>query len=67
MSWMNRRDAKDAKVEKAEPSSDVDALAPIHLAQVISYLKATKLTLGLLITFNVSVLRRGIERVIQTQ
>jgi GxxExxY protein len=45
----------------------VETLAPIHVAQVISYLKATKLTLGLLITFNVTVLRRGIKRVIQTQ
>ena len=29
----------------------VETLAPIHVAQVISYLKATKLTLGLLIAF----------------
>ena len=43
-----------------------EAIAPIHVAQVISYLKATKLMLGLLITFNVTVLRRGIKRVIQT-
>ena len=45
----------------------VETLAPIHVAQVISYLKATKLTLGLLIAFNVTVLRRGIKRVIQTR
>jgi len=32
----------------------VEALAPIHKAQVISYLKATGLQLGLLINFNVS-------------
>jgi len=43
-----------------------EKIAPIHVAQVISYLKATKLTLGLLITFNVTVLRSGIKRVIQT-
>ena len=30
----------------------VDQLAPIHTAQVISYLKATRLHLGLLINFN---------------
>ena len=43
----------------------VETIAPIHVAQVISYLKATRLTLGLLITFNVTLLRRGIQRVIQ--
>jgi GxxExxY protein len=44
----------------------VDALAPIHLAQVISYLKATQTNLGLLINFNVPILRQGIKRVIST-
>jgi GxxExxY protein len=44
----------------------VDALAPIHLAQVISYLKATHTNLGLLINFNVPILRQGIKRVIST-
>jgi GxxExxY protein len=42
----------------------VDKLAPIHTAQVISYLKATKLCLGLLINFNTPVLRDGVRRVI---
>jgi len=42
----------------------VEALAPIHKAQVISYLKATGLRLALLINFNVSVLKDGIKRVI---
>lgn len=42
----------------------VEALAPIHTAQVISYLKATRLHLGLLINFNVPVLRAGIQRVV---
>lgn len=45
----------------------VETLAPIHVAQVISYLKATRLTLGLLITFNVTILPRGIKRVVLTQ
>ena len=44
----------------------VDGIAPIHVAQVLSYLKATSLRLGLLITFNVTTLRRGIKRVIRT-
>ena len=42
----------------------VEALAPIHTAQVISYLKATGCQLGLLINFNVPVLKRGIKRVV---
>lgn len=45
----------------------VDKIAPIHQAQVISYLKATKLQVGLLINFNTEVLRDGIKRVVLTQ
>ena len=42
----------------------VERLAPIHQAQVMSYLKASHKTLGLLINFNVEVLRDGIKRII---
>jgi GxxExxY protein len=45
----------------------IDALAEIHKAQVISYLKATRLPLGLLINFNVPILRNGIKRVVYTR
>ena len=41
-----------------------DGLAPIHSAQVISYLKATGYRLALLINFNVPVLKEGIKRII---
>ena len=44
----------------------VEALAPIHKAQVISYLKAMGIHLGLLINFNVPVLRAGIQRVVHS-
>ncbi len=44
----------------------VEAFAPIQIAQVLSYLKALRLRLGLLITFNVTSLRHGIKRVILT-
>ena len=44
----------------------VDCLAPIHVAQSLSYLKATKRSLGLLINFNVPVLKDGIKRVVLT-
>ncbi|HEY1381720.1 MAG TPA: GxxExxY protein [Gemmataceae bacterium] len=40
----------------------IDAIAPIHQAQLLSYLKATGLRLGLLINFNVLVLKDGIKR-----
>jgi GxxExxY protein len=42
----------------------VENLLPIHSAQLLSYLKATGLSLGLLINFNVSVLRSGIKRIV---
>ncbi len=45
----------------------VEGIAPIHVAQVLSYLKATRLHLGLLISFNVTILQRGIKRVIHTR
>jgi GxxExxY protein len=42
----------------------VDSLAPIHQAQVISYLKLSNKKLGLLINFNVLHLKDGIKRVV---
>ncbi|OAM92762.1 GxxExxY protein [Pelosinus fermentans] len=44
----------------------VENLLPIHNVQVHSYLKATGLQLGLLINFNVPLLRDGIKRIILT-
>jgi len=42
----------------------VESLAPIHEAQLISYLKATRLRLGLLINFRVPVLKDGVRRIV---
>lgn len=42
----------------------VDSLTPLHKAQLLSYLKLSGLKLGLLIHFNVRVLKNGIQRVI---
>ena len=42
----------------------VDALQPVHRAQLLSYLQMKKLKLGLLINFNVPILKDGIRRVI---
>ena len=44
----------------------VERLAPIHSAQMISYLRMTNRMLGLLINFNVPVLKEGIKRVVST-
>ncbi len=43
----------------------VDALALVHRAQVLSYLNLAKLNLGLLINFDVPILKDGIRRVIR--
>ncbi|MEQ8425407.1 MAG: GxxExxY protein [Cyclobacteriaceae bacterium] len=42
----------------------VDALNDVHLAQVLTYLKLGNFKLGLLINFNVVLLKQGIKRVI---
>jgi GxxExxY protein len=42
----------------------VEALNDVHLAQVLTYLKLNNYKLGLLINFNVSLLKNGIRRVV---
>ena len=42
----------------------VDKLHPIHTAQLMTYLKLAKIRKGLLINFNVEILKQGIKRVI---
>jgi GxxExxY protein len=42
----------------------VDALLPVHTAQVITYLRLKKLPLGLLINFNEAMIKHGIHRVL---
>jgi len=41
----------------------VDALNDVHLAQTLTYLKLGNYKLGLLINFNVALLKQGIKRV----
>jgi GxxExxY protein len=42
----------------------VEALNPVHLAQLLTYLKLSKCKLGLLMNFNVAKLKDGVKRVI---
>ena len=42
----------------------VDALEPVHTAQVLSYLKLSGCPVGLLINFNVKLLKNGIRRLV---
>lgn len=41
----------------------VSELSPIHEAQVITYLKLTRCKLGILLNFNVQLMKQGIKRV----
>jgi GxxExxY protein len=45
----------------------VDHLLPVHQAQVITHLKLTGLTTGLLVNFHVSVLKDGVRRLINSK
>ncbi|EKT3958346.1 GxxExxY protein [Flavobacterium psychrophilum] len=42
----------------------VEALTDVHLAQLLTYLRLSNCKLGLLINFNVSLLKNGVRRVI---
>ena len=42
----------------------VDALNDVHLAQILTYLKLSNCKLGLLINFNVALIKEGIQRVV---
>ena len=45
----------------------VEALLPIHKAQLLTYLKLANKPLGLLLNFNVAHLREGIKRVVNNR
>jgi GxxExxY protein len=42
----------------------IELLAPIHYRQVQTYLKLTNLKLGLLINFNVELIKNGMHRIV---
>ena len=52
--WLRARSSSTLKC--------VASLAPIHTAQLLTYLRLTKCRVGLLINFNVPVLTQGVKR-----
>ena len=42
----------------------VESIAPVHQKQLLTYLKITGLKLGLLINFNVALIKDGIQRIV---
>ena len=44
----------------------VDAIAPVHIAQVLTYLRLSGRQIGLILNFNVTRMREGIKRLIQS-
>lgn len=56
----------DLVVEKAVivEFKTVEVLLPVHEAQLLSYLKLTGLSVGLLINFHVPVLKDGLKRIV---
>ena len=42
----------------------VEQLTDVHLAQILTYLKLANCKLGMLINFNVKLLKQGVKRVI---
>jgi len=51
-------------MQKEEDIFAVERIEPIHEAQLLTYLKLAKLKLGILINFNVPVLKNGIKRIV---
>jgi GxxExxY protein len=42
----------------------VERLAPIHVAQMLTYLRVTSLRVGLILNFNTETMKNGIRRVV---
>ena len=45
---------------------DVEQLAPIHTAQMLTYLRVTSLRIGLILNFNSATIKEGTRRVVLT-
>jgi GxxExxY protein len=45
-------------------NKSVDVIHPVHMAQVLTYMKLKKIKLGFLINWNVKLIKNGIQRVV---
>ena len=56
----------DMMVQKAViiENKTVEKLLPIHEAQLLTYLKLTRLNLGYLLNWNVTLMKHGIKRMV---
>jgi len=45
----------------------IEAIAPVHKKQLLTYLKLANMPVGLLINFNEELLKNGIKRILNTQ
>src|SRR5262245_42604 len=54
--WLNKKLIIEIKA--------VETLLPVHQAQLLTYLKLTENRLGLLINFNVPLIKNGIKRIV---
>jgi GxxExxY protein len=54
--WVEKKVIVDVK--------SVEAIPPVYKKQVLTYLQQTKSKLGLLLNFNVPVMKDGIERIV---
>ena len=45
----------------------VEKLSPVHVAQILTYMKLSKTGIGLLINFNEKILKDGIKRLIRRE
>jgi len=51
-------------VRRAVEIKSVENIAPVHQKQLLTYLKLTGLKLGLLINFNETLIKNGIQRIV---
>ena len=54
--WVEKKVVVDIK--------SVEAISPVYMKQVLTYLQQTGSKLGLLLNFNVPVMRDGVERIV---
>ena len=62
--WCVARDGETYYPVTSLTHEDIKILSEIHYKQLLTYLRLTKLKLGLLINFNVPLIKNGIHRLV---